>query len=323
MPRQSQNPFKNPQSYPVLISNPDVAIPTTYYNTVLLNFDDVVRPRVNPLGPDPVGVDCAAAVKAKLQAVLEIYQNQIAAANAAREAAIKNAIIDFLMSLLGLDLIVAFNEIIKELWQDTNYESFVAMGAIPPTGPINPYNNRYNHFQPGPLRWPNGVMVDGQWIPGPGGPPRPGRPGWVPPEPKPTPPAPPKPPVMDRKIVEMGRTNPLAWKQWIEDNWRKIFGKIPIKSLSALFTKLLTRLGILGLVNLAAQVSALLYLLAAQDAIFEKELRLAEEKMKAAEEWSKKALACCSRAKACGKSGEGCHKDGVMSEPQDGCDTTT
>lgn len=324
MPKQTQITFNYIQPYVPVISNPDIAIASNYFNTVLLG-EDSIRSRMSPYGPDIYTTNCPAQVNAKLQQVLDIWKKHIEDANAAREAAMKGAFIDFLMSLLGLDLIREFNELIAELFRSTNSEVFTpaiaivgGMGSF--DGFPDPYSNRYNHYQPGALRWPNGVMVDGQWIPGPNPPSRPGYPGWIPPQTNPNS-QPPKPPVMDRGVVELGKTNPLAWKQWIENNWSKIFGKIAIKSLSELLRKLLTRLGILGLVNLVAQITALLYLLAQLDAIFQQELDRAIKEMEQAKEWAKRALACCSRAQGCGKSGQGCYEKGVKEEPEDGCNS--
>ena len=254
---------------------------------------------------------CMKAANERFAEYNAIYDKAIQAANDARAAAIQELLIRLLLELSGADLWLAIQEIITELWSNTNgyvlAAGFGGLGSIDidprnyPGGKLPPWIEGTPYYE-APITIPDGVDT--------------------PTSPKPTPVQPgkpPKPPTPPRDPSKLG--------QWLKDNWRKIIGKLPIQDLWGLILKALKKIAPW---LVAAIVAAYAYEFELQDQIFKAELARINKDKEKLNRWLSNALACCRRAAACGSSGGGCIKsftpavpEEQWEQPDDGCPTNT
>lgn len=301
MPKQTQTL----QLYTPIFQNGDIA--GDYYNASI--EDSINRIVYNVV--NPTNQECASAVNSKYSAALAIYLRGKEDAYTAYKNAVLQVITDLLLDLAGRGAWEAINEIIKSIWQSSN--DFTVSAGV---GGFSPDSI--------PPRFPNGVLVDGEWYPGASDiqqrrpyydpilrrivrpwedyrirPPAP---------PEPPPPKPPVPPV-----------DPKTLEPWLKNNWGKIFGRVAIADLWGLILVALKKFLAPALVAaIVAAFATLAYALANLRSIYDTEIDRINQKIKELDDWKAKALECCARAKACGSSGNRCHTS-ITEEPQSDC----
>jgi len=261
-------------------------------------------------GPDLEQFNCTKAANDRFAQLNDIFERSIQAANDARAAAIQELLIRLLLELSGADLWLAIEEIIKELWSNTN-------GYVLAAGGLGVGGIDWDEL--GPADYPGGKLPP--WRGGTSTYPDAPTPGTIPidePPQAPQPGKPLKPPSPPRDPSKLG--------QWLKDNWRKIIGRLPIQDLWGLILKALRKIAPWLVAAIIAAYAIEFELL---DQIFREELdRINRDKQKA-NRWLAIALACCMRAAECGSRGNGCvtsFTPGVpeqeWEQPDDGCGRT-
>lgn len=309
MPKQFQT-FPPAQKFIVVFRNSDYIGGS--YNAQEVILEDRNRTFIN--GEQ---TECAKAATKKFNDLIGIYDKQIQAANDARAAKLLDIFIQMIQQLIlevsGADLWLAIDDIIAELWQNTNGYVLAAGGFIPMLPDFNdpslPLGWEGTPYWPDDMDGPVSVPDSIDDVPG---------------QPKPTPSQPgkpPKPPKPPRDPSKIG--------QWLKNNWRKIIGKIPVKSIWDLILKIAQRVGKWGAVGMLILgiIGVYAWQFIQEDATFNQEIAEANALKEKARKWLDDTLACCRRAAECGSDGKGCNTEFVpypseiepQPKPNDGC----
>lgn len=303
MPKQVQ--YTAPQEFIPVFSSDIAGDPS--YNSALEMIDRVpASSLVNPT-TDP----CQKEIDDLYNAKLAIYNKALEDAYNAYLDSIKSTFINFLLDLAGRGLWQLIQEIATKIWNETEAPCLTSNRAeLPGFGPGEPGG---------------GIFVDGVWYRTMGQKiPRPGRfirvcgqniseplpPGRVPPEItnpggplEPTGPKPPQVPVGADKVT-------LA--KWLSDNWRKIFGRIPIADLGALLSAIIQAAlkyltPTVGAFLLAA-LAAILVIIAQLRQIYNAEVDRIKVKIGELQSKYEEAKKCCANKKCCDNQDTCCNR---------------